>query len=185
MSRILPTITLAPLTPDDRERFIRDNQEAFRYGACEEFGMRDDHVEEDGEIISRATIEHCIDAPDAEALRIFCDGRTVGGAVVKPDPVTGRGVLDLFFTAPAEHGRGIGQAAWFAIEARYPAIRVWETCTPHFDTRNLHFYINRCGFHAVEFYCPQNPDPNPPEDDGEPMPDEGPDLMFRFEKVLG
>ena len=36
-------IILAPLTPDDREQFILDNQEAFNYGALEEFGRRDDH----------------------------------------------------------------------------------------------------------------------------------------------
>ena len=45
-------VTLNPLTPDDREQFIQDNQEAFNYGALEEFGLRDDHFEEDGEIIS-------------------------------------------------------------------------------------------------------------------------------------
>ena len=60
-------VTLAPLTADGREQFILDNQEAFRYGAVEEFGMRDDHFEEDGEIISRETIEESIDAPDSEA----------------------------------------------------------------------------------------------------------------------
>ena len=31
-------IELKPLTPDDREQFILDNQEAFNYGALEEFG---------------------------------------------------------------------------------------------------------------------------------------------------
>ena len=51
-----------PLEPDDREQFITDNQEAFRYGAMEEFGLRDDHCEEDGEIISRQTISDSIDA---------------------------------------------------------------------------------------------------------------------------
>ena len=48
-------ITLAPLTQGDREQFILDNQEAFRYGALEEFGLRDDHFEEEGELISRST----------------------------------------------------------------------------------------------------------------------------------
>ena len=38
-------ITLMPLTLDDREQFILDNQEAFNYGALEEFGRRDDHFE--------------------------------------------------------------------------------------------------------------------------------------------
>ena len=68
-------VTLAPLEADDREQFILDNQESFKYGAAEEFGLRDDHFEEDGEIISRATIEQSIDAPDSEAYRILYDGR--------------------------------------------------------------------------------------------------------------
>lgn len=54
------SITLAPLQPDDREQFILDNQEAFRYGAMEEFGMRDNHFEEDGEIISHDTINNVL-----------------------------------------------------------------------------------------------------------------------------
>ena len=49
-------VTLAPLEADDREQFILDNQESFKYGAAEEFGLRDDHFEEDGEIISRARV---------------------------------------------------------------------------------------------------------------------------------
>ena len=54
-------ITLVPLSPADREQFILDNQEAFNYGALEEFGMRDSHFEDDGEIISRKTIENSVD----------------------------------------------------------------------------------------------------------------------------
>ncbi len=34
-------ITLVPLAPDDRNQFILDNQDAFNYGALEEFGRRD------------------------------------------------------------------------------------------------------------------------------------------------
>ena len=41
-------VTLAPLEADDREQFILDNQESFKYGAAEEFGLRYDHFEEDG-----------------------------------------------------------------------------------------------------------------------------------------
>ena len=55
-------VMLCPLEQEDREQFILDNQEAFRYGALEEFGLRDDHFEEEGEIISRKTIERAIDA---------------------------------------------------------------------------------------------------------------------------
>ena len=49
-------ITLYPLQDYDREQFIKDNQEALNYGALEEFGRRDDHFEEDEQIISRETI---------------------------------------------------------------------------------------------------------------------------------
>ena len=66
-------IKLKPLEPDDREQFILDNQKAFNYGALEEFGRRDDHFEEDGEIISRETIEESIDS--GEAYRIVKDGQ--------------------------------------------------------------------------------------------------------------
>ena len=59
-------VTLVPLAPDDREQFILDNQWAFKYGALQEFGKRDDHINFEGEIISRQTIERCIDAPDRE-----------------------------------------------------------------------------------------------------------------------
>ena len=31
-------VTLVPLTEDDREQFILDNQRAFKYEATEEFG---------------------------------------------------------------------------------------------------------------------------------------------------
>ena len=33
-------IELKPLKLDDRDQFIKDNQEAFNYGALEEFGIK-------------------------------------------------------------------------------------------------------------------------------------------------
>ena len=50
-------VKLLPMEESDRNQFILDNQEAFRYGALEEFGVRDEHFEEGEEIISRRTIE--------------------------------------------------------------------------------------------------------------------------------
>jgi hypothetical protein len=49
------------LNEKDREWFIINNQKAFKYGATEEFGVRDEHFEEGDEIISRETIEKSID----------------------------------------------------------------------------------------------------------------------------
>ena len=59
-------VILSPQEQNDREQFITDNQRAFKFGATEEFGMRDDHFEEDGEIISGKTIEKSIDEKTAE-----------------------------------------------------------------------------------------------------------------------
>ena len=84
-------IKLLALTSDDREQFILDNQEAFNYGALEEFGLRDDHFEEEGEIISRETIEQSIDS--GEAYRIMLDGQPVGGVIIKVDGDRGDTVI--------------------------------------------------------------------------------------------
>ena len=165
-------IKLLPLEESDREQFIKDNQEAFNYGALEEFGPRDDHFEEDGEIISHETISHAID--EGTAYRIIHAGKPVGGAVIKTE--CDHGDLELLFVSPAVHSKGIGYATWCAIEEMHPEITVWETVTPYFEKRNIHFYVNRCGFHIVAYYNEHHCDPNDTE--GE-LHD-----MFAFEKIL-
>lgn len=170
-------LELKPLHPSDREQFILDNQEAFNYGALEEFGRRDDHFEEDDQIISRETIEASIDG--GEAYRIFQDGQPVGGVVIKVEAK--RGDLELLFVSPRVHSKGIGYAAWCAVERLHPEVKVWETVTPYFEKRNIHFYVNRCGFHIVEFFNSHHPDPNDP-DVAASIDEQFPDGMFRFEK---
>lgn len=110
------SVGIVPLAAEDREQFILDNQEAFNYGALEEFGCRDDHFEEDEQIISRRTIECSIDG--GEAYRIMQDGRPVGGVVIKVDGE--RGDLELLFVSPKAHSKGIGYAAWCAVERLHP-----------------------------------------------------------------
>ena len=175
----MTNIVLKALTPEDREQFILDNQEAFNYGALEEFGRRDDHFEEEGEIISRETIERSIDG--GEAWRIWLDGEKVGGVVLRVEG--DRGDLDLLFVSPKAHSKGIGYAAWCAVEKLHPEVRVWETVTPYFEKRNIHFYVNRCGFHIVEFFNSHHPDPNDPEA-ADQTDEQFPDGMFRFEKRM-
>ncbi len=174
-------VVLSRLEAEDREQFILDNQEAFRFGAMEEFGLRDGHFEEEGEIISRATIEECLDRERTEAYRIVLDGKTVGGTVLEIDPTTQINHLELLFISPSEHSRGIGQAAWRAIESLYPETRVWVTGTPYFEKRNIHFYVNKCGFHITKFYNRFMPEPGEAaggQTDGEN------DGFFEFEKVM-
>ena len=173
-------IQLLPLEETDRKQFIRDNQDAFNYGAMEEFGLRDNHFEEDGQIISRETIEQSIDS--GEAYRIIADGKKVGGAVINIDG--NKGELDLLFVSPYVHSKGIGYAAWCEIEKMHPEVKLWETVTPYFEQRNIHFYVNRCGFHIFEFFNSYHPDPNEPEINEEEFNEQFPDGMFRFEKVI-
>ena len=165
-------VQLIPLETSDREQFIRDNQEAFNYGALEEFGQRDDHFEEDGEIISHETISRSIDK--GTAFRIMQDNEPVGGVVIRTE--YDHGELELLFVSPDVHSKGIGYAAWCEIEAMHPEITVWETVTPYFEKRNIHFYVNRCGFHIVEYFNEHHCAPD--DKDGELFD------MFRFEKIL-
>ena len=169
-------ISLQPLQPSDHEQFIKDNQEAFNYGALEEFGLRNDRFEETNEdgnqIISRETIVASIE--NGDAYRILLDNVIVGGAVIKVDGTHGE--LELLFISPKHHSKGIGCAAWCEIEKMHPEVNVWETFTPYFEKRNIHFYVNRCGFHIVEFFNKQHLDEENPAEDGFEM--------FRFEKRM-
>ena len=168
-------IKLTLLKPEDREQFVLDNQEAFNYGALEEFGCRDDHFEADGEIISRETIEKSIDG--GKAYRIMNGNEKVGGVVIRVDGE--KGDLELLFVKPSMHSKGIGYSAWCEVEKMHPEVKVWETVTTNFEKRNIHFYVNRCGFSIVEFYCSHHTDPNVPEND-----DQFADGMFRFVKHI-
>ena len=145
-----------------------------------EYGLRDNHFEEDGEIISRKTIEHSIES--GEAYRIVVDEKKVGGVVVKV--YDKKGELDLLFVSPHVHSKGIGYAAWCEIEKMYPKVKIWETVTPYFEQRNIHFYVNRCGFHIVEFFNKHHPDPNETDSIDEEVDEQFLDGMFRFEKKI-
>ena len=178
------SVTLVPLTADDREQFILDNQWAFKHGALYEFGERDDHIDENGEIISRKTIESCIDSAQNETYRIVVDGERVGGLILKIDKETNHNHLEILFVSPNAHSKGIGYGAWQAVESLHPETRVWETCTPYFDKRNIHFYVNKCGFHIDEFWCEYFKPTYEMPDEDEHDPNEGPDEMFKFIKVM-
>lgn len=93
----------------------------------------------DGEIISRQTIEMCIDAEGAETYRIVLNGKAVGGVIIHIDNETQVNELDTLFVLPDEHSKGIGYGAWLAVEKLHPETKIWKTCTPYFDKRNIHF----------------------------------------------
>ena len=89
-----------------------------------------------------------------------------------------RGQLSFLYVKVGVQSKGIGQAIWKAIEALHPETEVWETCTPYFDRRNIHFYINCLGFYAVEFFNEYHPDPHMPEQFDQE------DGLFKFEKRM-
>ena len=102
----------------------------------------------------------------------------VGGVIVTINE-NNHNHLDFLFVKVGVQSKGIGQTIWKEIEKLYPNTEGWETCTPYFDKRNIHFYVNRLKFHIVEYFNEKHPDTNRPSDCYEE--DDG---MFRFEKVM-
>ena len=108
------------------------------------------------------------------------DGEMVGGAIVVIDEEAQHNHLDLFYVKCGIHSKGIGKRMWDEIEKLHPETKVWETCTPYFERRNIHFYVNRCGFHIVEFLNEKNPGLDMPED----FIGDGGQGMFVFRKQM-
>ena len=57
-------------------------------------------------------------------------------------------------------------------------------CAQNFEQRNIHFCVNRCGFHIVEYFSKFHPNPNDSEMSYEEFDRQFSDGMFRFEKVI-
>lgn len=104
----------------------------------------------------------------------------VGGAVVVIDEKTQHNYLDFLYVKCGTSSKGIGKAMWDEIERLHPETKVWETCTPYFEKRNIHFYVNKCGFHIVEFLNEKNPGLDMPED----FIGDGGQGMFVFRKQM-
>ena len=163
-------IELKPLLQYEYEDFINRNQEAFIRVVEEEFGHQDE------EPISKEDIRNCLKHPLEEAYNVLLDGKVIGGVAVRIDKEANVNCLDLIFVDWDLQGRGIGYKIWNLIEEKYSDTQVWETHTPYFDLRNIHFYINKCGFAIVEFL---NEYHHGNEEDGP-----GGVPFFRFEKRI-
>lgn len=147
-------------------------QEAFQRDAMQEF---DDL---DVEILPKKDIDESLTKKGAVAYKAIVDGTMSGGAIVVIDESTQHNHLDFLYVKCGVQSKGLGKMIWDEIERLYPQTKVWETCTPYFEKRNLHFYINRLGFHAVEFFNPYHRDRSIPDDMV------GGDYFFRFEKRM-
>ena len=170
-----PPITFVPVPEEELPDFILRVQESFSVAVREEFGT-------DSPIPSAAIIRRSYSAPGAETYHLVREGQRIGGVILSINRQIRHNEPEIFFLSPQLCGHGWELEAWLAIEQRYPDTPVWETGTPYFEERNIHFYLNKCGFRIVEFYNKHHPAPDMPE--GE---DEDPDDncgFFRFEKLM-
>lgn len=163
---------LIPIEKEDVVNYKKDMQEAFQKGAMQEFNNLNI------EILSEKDIEESLSKKGAVAYKAVVDGKMSGGVIIVIDETTQHNHLDFLYVKYGIQGKGIGQKIWNEVERLYPKTKVWETFTPYFEKRNVHFYINRLGFHAVEFFNPRHKDPKTPDDMI------GEDYFFRFEKVM-
>ncbi len=169
-----PGVYLEPVRPEDMASFTLRLQRSFTHAAKEVFP-------DFGEVIPpQRDIDESLLASGAEALNVMCEGRPVGGAIVTGDPQSK--FLDFIFVDTEHQNRHLGSAAWQAIEARYPDAERWTLVTPYHERRNIHFYINKCGFHITEYYNEHHPNPDFPAEEGDDYPgmDGG---LFKFEKT--
>lgn len=151
------SIRLVRLSEEHTIAFKEEMQEAFQYGF--EAYNKDAEETNQWQVLPDKDFYQSLEAEGAEAYEAVSeDGQRVGGAIITANGNMGE--LAFLYVKVGVQSKGIGQSIWKAIEAMHPEIEVWETCTPYFDRRNIHFYINRCGFHAVEFFNEHHPDPN-------------------------
>lgn len=150
-------IQLVPLAKDKESQFIADIQLAFQRGYEDKFGPTS------AIILPEKDVRQSLEAVNAQAFWAVSNQKIVGGVVVNIDPYLQVNDLDLLFVKNGVQGKGIGQAIWLAIEQKFPC-KKWETYTPYFEQRNIHFYVNVCGFQIVEYFNQFHPMPNVADD---------------------
>ena len=167
-------IELVVMSESDIVEFKKNIQYAFQKGFEDVFGMCEETI------LPEKDIDQSLNSKGAVAYKAVLDGETVGGVIVVIDTETQHNHLDLLYVKYGIQTKGVGFAIWSAVEKLHPETKVWETCTPYFEKRNIHFYVNKCGFHIVEFLNEHNPDPNDTED----FIGDGGDGMFVFQKQM-
>lgn len=171
-------LTLQLAGEKDFQDLKKKIQESFKIAVVENFGEQDEPIPNDMEL------DAAFHAPDTVTYHILHGNEKIGGAVLSIHPTTLHNSLDFFFISPKYHNKGFGQAAWKAIEEKYPDTMVWETVTPYFEKRNIHFYVNKCGFKITKFWNKYYPDTHQPLEQIESSLSGECDESFYFEKVM-
>lgn len=165
---------LLPMMKYDIPKFKIDIQEAFQKGFEDAFGKTE------GTVLPEKYIDKSLNAKGAIAYKAVIDGEFVGGAIVVIDETTQHNHLDLLYVKYGTQTKGVGFEIWKQIERRFPKTKEWETCTPCFEKRNIHFYVNKCGFHIVEYVHKKHCVLDMPDD----FIGDGGEGMFIFKKQM-
>lgn len=174
----MSNLILRPImTAEEKRTFIIEIQEAFQKAYEAEFGKFEKTI------LPAEDIEESFEANGSEAYVAEVDGKRVGGTITVIDELTGFGSLHLLYVKSDLQNSGYGYEIWKTIEELHPETKIWETHTPYYDKRNIHFYINRCGFKIVEFFNPKHQDPHQMGDTAGNIPLEN-NYFFRFEKEM-
>ena len=169
-------LELKKIDEHEIEFFQQKMVESFRSGVIERFGDA-----EAAPIPSEDDLWQSARKADTDLWAIILDGVPAGAAVISKADAAGKYSLDLFFIFKEFINKKIGFASWLLIESTYPDARLWETCTPYFERRNIHFYINKCGFRIVEFFNEFHREEHDLTDEFNDINTSG---FFRFEKVM-
>ena len=168
-------VTLLPVYKDELANFKQGLHEAFLKGLKDSFPEHENPIE-----IAPVPQEEDVEKMLAAIYHLVMNGEKQGGVVLKINESQHNEVVFLYTNANA-YDKGIGTKAWQAIEAAYPLTKVWELYTPYFEKRNIHFYVNKCGFKIVEFLHRGNPGLDFEVDETKPDTEYE---FFHFKKVM-
>ena len=162
-------IKLQKIQPHQIGLFRQEMRKAFEQGVCDRFGDVTAAPVPPEDEVNKASADNASDV-----FIILKDDIPAGGTIIKQ--LSGKKYsLELLFIFKDFLNQRIGSAAWNAIEQHYADAEIWETYTPYFERRNIHFYLNKCNFKIVEFA--------PDELAGE-FKDRNSAGFFRFEKII-
>lgn len=82
---------------------------------------------------------------NATSLTIYDDDKIIGLAILWINS-NHHNMLGCLFIDVAYEGIGVGTKVWKMIEEMFPETLEWNTETPTYSKRNLHFYKDKCSF---------------------------------------
>lgn len=168
-------IKLKKIEPQEIDLLKNEMKKSFTQGVIDRFGNPSAAPIPSDSDITKVLNDSCCDI-----FIITADSAPAGAAIIKHEP-NHRYSLELFFIFKDFLNKKIGSAAWQEIEGNYPDAEAWETCTPYFERRNIHFYLHKCGFKITDFFSEYHKEEH---DLTEKFKDVNTSGFFRFEKIM-